>query len=491
MRKKLYIFGIIIVCNSFYSFAQEPASMKWKQVNTSVFQLVFPEHYDSVARRIGTMLMIENPFETHSMQCVPKKITVILHNQSNMSNSWVALGPRRVELFHTPPQTTISPMDWNGALVLHEFRHVIQYQMLKKGFAGKLLYIYMGDIGLGLKSLTSPEWFYEGDAVATETALSYAGRGRSPDFSKDLRAQLLDKRKYSYAKAVCGSYKDYVPNHYVLGYHLVSYGRSVWSADLWRTAHKNSGNVIGLTPFSTGIKKVTGMRKYAFYNTALADLKTYWGNQLQRQKAFPFETITIPQKTTYTDYTYPQKLADKSIIALKSGMGDIPTIVKISPEGDETVIREVATITDGILNQKLPWPLRGLGSLIAVVINIALMDIIFSLDSVITAVGMASQLAVMSTAVVLAVAVMMFFAGAVSTFVERHPTIKVLALSFLLLIGVSLIADGLSFHIPKGYIYFAMAFSVFVEMTNLKVRKGSAPPVKLRQQLVGDINELD
>jgi predicted tellurium resistance membrane protein TerC len=86
---------------------------------------------------------------------------------------------------------------------------------------------------------------------------------------------------------------------------------------------------------------------------------------------------------------------------------------------------------------------------------------------------------------------MMFFAGAVSEFVERHPTIKVLALSFLLLIGVSLIADGLSFHIPKGYIYFAMAFSVFVEMINLRVRKGSVPPVKLRQQLVSDINELD
>jgi predicted tellurium resistance membrane protein TerC len=126
-----------------------------------------------------------------------------------------------------------------------------------------------------------------------------------------------------------------------------------------------------------------------------------------------------------------------------------------------------------------------------IVIQIMFLDIIFSLDSVITAVGMASQLAVMATAVVLAVGVMMFFAGAVSTFVERHPTIKVLALSFLLLIGVSLIADGLSFHIPKGYIYFAMAFSVFVEMINLRVRRGSEPPVKLRQQLVGDINELD
>jgi predicted tellurium resistance membrane protein TerC len=100
-----------------------------------------------------------------------------------------------------------------------------------------------------------------------------------------------------------------------------------------------------------------------------------------------------------------------------------------------------------------------------------LLDIVFSLDSVITAVGMAEDLSIMVAAVVIAVGVMMFAAGPVSTFVESHPTVKVLALSFLLLIGVSLIADGLGFHIPKGYIYFAMGFSVFVEMINLRAKK--------------------
>ncbi|HLW35506.1 MAG TPA: TerC family protein [Chthoniobacterales bacterium] len=106
-----------------------------------------------------------------------------------------------------------------------------------------------------------------------------------------------------------------------------------------------------------------------------------------------------------------------------------------------------------------------------VLLQILLLDVIFSLDSVITAVGMVDHIAVMIAAVMLAVAVMMFFAGIVSRFVDRHPTIKMLALSFLLLIGVNLIGDGLGFHIPKGYTYFAMGFSVFVEMLNLKVRK--------------------
>jgi len=118
----------------------------------------------------------------------------------------------------------------------------------------------------------------------------------------------------------------------------------------------------------------------------------------------------------------------------------------------------------------------------AVIVQILLLDIVFSLDSVITAVGMANHLAVMITAVVLAVAVMMWAAAPISDFVARHPTIKMLALSFLLLIGVSLIAEGLGVHIPKGYIYFAMAFSVLVEMLNMRESKvKKSPPVKLRE----------
>jgi predicted tellurium resistance membrane protein TerC len=117
----------------------------------------------------------------------------------------------------------------------------------------------------------------------------------------------------------------------------------------------------------------------------------------------------------------------------------------------------------------------------AVIAQIMLLDIVFSLDSVITAVGMAEDVSIMVAAVVLSVAIMMFAAEPISAFVSRHPTIKVLALSFLLLIGVSLVGDGLGMHVPKGYIYFAMGFSVFVEMINLRVRAVSPHPVKLHE----------
>jgi predicted tellurium resistance membrane protein TerC len=125
-------------------------------------------------------------------------------------------------------------------------------------------------------------------------------------------------------------------------------------------------------------------------------------------------------------------------------------------------------------------------SFAAVIAQIMVLDIVFSLDSVITAVGMAEEVAIMVAAVVLAVAIMMASAEPISGFVDRHPTVKVLALSFLLLIGMSLIGEGLGMHIPKAYIYFAMGFSVFVEMINLRVRGAAAPPVKLHQSYVSD-----
>ncbi len=125
-------------------------------------------------------------------------------------------------------------------------------------------------------------------------------------------------------------------------------------------------------------------------------------------------------------------------------------------------------------------------SFAGVIVQILLLDIVFSLDSVITAVGMVDELPVMIAAVVIAVGIMMLSAGAINDFVSRHPTVKMLALSFLLLIGMSLLAEGFDQHIPKGYIYFAMAFSVFVELLNLWVRRGPSEPVQLHEPYVAD-----
>jgi predicted tellurium resistance membrane protein TerC len=144
------------------------------------------------------------------------------------------------------------------------------------------------------------------------------------------------------------------------------------------------------------------------------------------------------------------------------------------------IAKSTHEIHEKLEGEEVEGSTRVAASFAGVIVQILLLDIIFSLDSVITAVGMAEHLAVMVIAVILAVGVMLLSAAAIGEFVERHPTVKMLALSFLLLIGVSLIAEGFEQHIPKGYIYFAMGFSIFVEMINLRV-KAKSKPVHLRQ----------
>ena len=148
------------------------------------------------------------------------------------------------------------------------------------------------------------------------------------------------------------------------------------------------------------------------------------------------------------------------------------------------LVKSTLEIHDKLEGEEQHGHAKAMASFGAIIIQIALLDIVFSLDSVITAIGMVNQIWVMATAIVIAVGVMMVASHPISLFIDQHPTLKVLALSFLLMIGIMLIGEGLAFHIPKGYIYFAMAFSVFVEMLNLKIRRKTASPIKLRQRYV-------
>jgi predicted tellurium resistance membrane protein TerC len=186
------------------------------------------------------------------------------------------------------------------------------------------------------------------------------------------------------------------------------------------------------------------------------------------------------------------------LLAISWVMGLTEPLFTIAALGQEISGRDLILLLGGLfLVAKATWEIHdklegaehgqaapraaGFG---AILIQIVLLDIVFSLDSVITAVGMARHIEIMVAAVVIAVGVMMVFAGTISAFIERHPTMKMLALSFLLLIGVVLIADGFGQHVSKGYIYFAMAFSLFVEILNLRLRRTKEPPVHLHQSYV-------
>ena len=181
-------------------------------------------------------------------------------------------------------------------------------------------------------------------------------------------------------------------------------------------------------------------------------------------------SITWIMRLTTPLFTIGQEISGRDLILI---IGGLFLIAKSTFE-----IHDKLEGTEEHLN------VRGRVSFWGVIAQILILDIIFSLDSVITAVGMASHLSIMIAAVIIAVVFMMISSGPIAAFVNRHPTVKMLALSFLILIGVSLVAEGLDQHIPKGYIYFAMAFSVFVEMLNLRLRKSDRSPVRLRGQVV-------
>lgn len=141
-------------------------------------------------------------------------------------------------------------------------------------------------------------------------------------------------------------------------------------------------------------------------------------------------------------------------------------------------------IHSGLEGEEGGASVRAVASFAAVIVQVVLLDIVFSIDSVLTAVGMANDIPVMVLAIVISVGIMLMAASAIHEFIERHPTIKMLALSFLVLVGVALMGEGLDMHIPRGYIYFAMAFSVGVEMLNIRVRRRPAEPVHLRRAYV-------
>ncbi len=317
---------------------QNPANLRWYRIRTPHFSVLYPEGFGTPAQRTAHKLEALYEPVSATLSKKPRRLSLLLQNQSSISNGFFTLSPRRVEFITTPPQDPFvaGTNDWLDLLSVHEYRHVVQNEKALQGF-GKFLYTLFGYNALALATQGVPDWFSEGDAVGTETALTQSGRGRIPNFDMGYRANVLASRRFSYNKSVGGSFRDNVPNHYVLGYLMTTNLRRENGADGWsRVLNEYYHRFPWPFSFSGSVKKVTGMRVDNVYKRMVNDMAETWAKQAEGQKLTQATSLPVrPEQGVFTNYRYPQYVSDSTILAVKSGLGDINQLVLLRRNGTE------------------------------------------------------------------------------------------------------------------------------------------------------------
>jgi hypothetical protein len=304
------------------SFVQNPSGIHWKSIGSEHFDVIYPEGFAQDAQLVLSALDAVYFEAARSLDITPRKIPIILQPHTLNSNGFVTLAPRRSEFFVTPYMgPSLGQTEWLRTLALHEYRHVVQFEKSQKGFA-KALYIIMGEIGSALAmGLTIPPWYFEGDAVGIETALTRGGRGRLPLFERELRALVLDGQSWSYDQMSLGSFKRYSPNHYVLGFFLTTYLRKHFGADVLERIHSDSmERAYNPLAFYWACERHTGLKIDEIFKRTLSELSLQWAG-----KEVP---AVHDVNKDWVNYSYPLKVDDK-IFAFRQSLSDILQFVEV------------------------------------------------------------------------------------------------------------------------------------------------------------------
>jgi hypothetical protein len=336
------------------NFEQSPPEIEWKKIVTPHFEIIFPKEILDEAQRVAHLIERAYPFVARSLEVNPPRIPLVLQNRSVDSNGFVTLAPRRSEWYITPSvDPELTNTEWLKTLAIHEFRHVVQFEKIRRGF-NKTLEIVLGEVGqaAGL-ALTLPPWFLEGDAVGIETSLTHGGRGRLPRFERDLRALLLSGKKFNYDKAHLRSYEDFVPNHYVYGYFLTTHLRNKYG-DLFLSELANRSAETSWNPLSfyNATDELTTGRFEDFYQDVMSELIKEWQAKLDQLNPTPYEVQNVGNSFGWTNYYYPQMTTNNKIIALKRGLSFINQFVLIDGDTEEIIFYP------GVLSQEYPYKVR-------------------------------------------------------------------------------------------------------------------------------------
>ncbi len=303
-------------------FGGNPPSIKWNQIDMPAAKVIFPYGLDSAGLRVANIIRQMNGAIQPTIGFKQRQISIMLQNQTTVANAYVGLAPFRSEFYLTPEQNSfdIGSLSWPEQLAIHEFRHVQQYNNFNVGFS-HLLKVLFGEGGQALgNDAAIPNWFFEGDAVFNETHVSDQGRGRLPYFFNGFRALWADGKDYSYMKIRNGSYLDYTPDWYPLGYMLVSYGRDKYGDDFWKKVTHDAAAYKGVFyPFQKAVKKYSGEDFQHFRNDGLTHFKDVF-------KADQPPSIKVT-KHFDADREYPVYVDDNTMIYMKSTYNHIPVFV--------------------------------------------------------------------------------------------------------------------------------------------------------------------
>lgn len=342
--KKYYLIFIIQSFFVFDSWAQSqilstnPPKLKWYQINSPHFNILFEGGFLKEGQRIAnTMEELYKPV-SQSLGVTPKKISIILQNHNSISNGFVSQTPRRSEFFTMPTQdyNFAGLLDWMDLLSVHEFRHVVQFDKSITKFNKAVFYVLGYNASSSLAHLAVPEWFWEGDAVVIETALTRGGRGRIPNFGMLMRTNTLERGPFNYYRQYLRSFKYQIQDHYTFGYYMTSYLRNHYGDEIIDETTKQTW-AWPFIPFrfSNRIKKYSGKSLLQNYQSMMIELDSLWHDQIDQRTFTRFNQVNFRYSNAYTDYTYPHYLNDGSVISLKSGIGDIPTFVKFDESGKD------------------------------------------------------------------------------------------------------------------------------------------------------------
>jgi len=329
---------------------------KWRSINTDTVRIIFPAGLEQEATRAANVIGYIAKNRTATVGPKVRKLKLVFQNRTLISNGYVGLMPFRSEFFVTPPQDLqmLGSLSWLDVLAVHEYRHALQFSNHKRGI-NNFLYFLQGETGWAIgEALLFPPWYYEGDAVTTETALTPAGRGRTPSFLGPLRSMVSEDIHIPYVTLRNGSYNQNLPNHYAYGYLMSAYGRSRYGNSFWTKVSRSTTNLNGVFyPFGNSLYKYSKSRPNRFYNYAMKDFSNSWLINTQKQHIVEGDEVAVKNQKEYISYSKPTLINDSTLLAVHESFSDLTQLVTINPTtGNERYLFSMGRGADGWYSYK-------------------------------------------------------------------------------------------------------------------------------------------